>query len=248
MREMVAWSSSAREIQLAENEVHVWRVKLDSSFVRPGRFSADLSEEEKLRATRFVLARDRSRFIVARSILRRLLGSYLGRPPASVAIELGPHGKPRLKSGLSFAPIGFNLSHSHGLVLYAFALQCEVGIDVEQIRPEVVNEGIEDSYFSVQEKMELNALPQELRHEGFFSCWTRKEAYVKAGGQGLQMPLNSFDVSLTPGRTGTLRSGDKGRWSLYSFCPEPGFAAALVIEGRASHLKFWEWRDTERER
>lgn len=243
MPEVVVWSPPTRELQLTENEVHVWRARLDSDSISLEHFSADLSLEERSRATRFVLARDRSRFTVTRGILRRLLGGYLRQPPARVAIDIGPHGKPALSVGPDTTPLGFNLSHSQGLALFAFALRREVGIDVEQIRPEVANEGVEDRYFSVQEQMELSALSPGLRPEGFFSCWTRKEAYVKARGQGFQIPLNSFDVSLTPGRPATLNRVDEKRWSLYSFCPETGFIGAMVVEGRGSQLQFWEWFD-----
>jgi 4'-phosphopantetheinyl transferase len=247
MADVIAWGSPERQPQLTKDEVHIWRAKLDLDSISVERFSADLSPDEKTRATRFVLLKDRRRFTVARSILRQLLGGYLRQSSASVKIETGPHGKPNLKVGPDSIPLRFNLSHAHELVLYAFSLQGEVGIDVEQIRPRVANEGIEDRYFTSQEQKELEVLPPDLRPEGFFSCWTRKEAYVKACGEGLQIPLTSFDVSLTPGQPATLNRVDKDRWSLYSFYPEPGFVAAMVIEGQGRRLRFWEWRDSSNE-
>jgi 4'-phosphopantetheinyl transferase len=203
--------------------------------------SSTLSSEEQTRAGRFVLDKDRHRFTVTRGILRQLLGRYLCRPPASVAIEVGPHGKPALRVKEDVAPLRFNLSHSEGLGLFAFALEHEVGIDVEQIRPEVAKEGIEESYFSARERRELDALPAECRSDGFFRCWTRKEAYVKVRGEGLLLPLDSFDASLTPGQPAVLHRVDKDRWSLYSVCPEPGFIAAVVVERKKNNLRFWEW-------
>jgi 4'-phosphopantetheinyl transferase len=245
MNELVHWSSLLPDHGLAEHEVHVWRAWLDLDAISTSRFYSTLSPEEKTRAAGFVLARDRDRFTVTHGILRQVLGRYLYMPPANVPIKVGPHGKPALSNEAKKdpAPLHFNLSHSDGLGLFAFSLESEVGIDVEQIRPEVAKEGIEEAYFSAREQRELDALPAESRAEGFFRCWTRKEAYVKAGGEGLLLPLDSFDTSLTPGQPAVLHRVDQERWSLYSVCPEPGFIAAVVVESKKNTLKFWEWSD-----
>lgn len=243
MNELVSWSAPLPDLQLAEYEVHIWRAWLDVNATSLSCLSRTLAPEEQARARRFILAKDRDRFTVTRGILRQLLGLYLRRPPASVTIEVGPQGKPALRAKEDLAPLRFNLSHSQGLGLFAFTLEHEVGIDVEQIRPEVTKDGIEQSYFSARERRELDALPAECRPDGFFRCWTRKEAYVKVLGKGLHLPLDSFDVSLTPDQPAVLHRVDKGRWSLYSICPEPGFIAAVVVEGKNNSLKFWEWSD-----
>jgi 4'-phosphopantetheinyl transferase len=133
----------------------------------------------------------------------------------------------------------FNLSNSQGVALYAFALGREVGIDIEKIRPEVAFEGIEDRYFSSRERQELRDLPEKLRPEGFFLCWTRKEAYVKARGDGLYLPLDSFDVSLTPGKPAVLNSQDRDRWSIYPLQPLANFVGALVVEGSKIPVRLW---------
>ena len=130
----------------------------------------------------------------------------------------------------------FNLSHSHGLAVYAFALGREVGIDLEPIRPDFVSDDIAGRYFSTQELNELRALSPESGLEGFFLCWTSKEAYVKARGEGLQIPLESFSVSLTPGQREVLESADSSRWGLHSFQPAPRYVAAIVGEGKAGHF------------
>lgn len=243
MAEVIAWSYPKGELRLSDNELHVWLARLDLDSTPPDGLAVCLSSEEKARAARFALARDRGRFIVSRRILRQLLGAYLCQSPASVAIEVGRYGKPALDPRTNTNRLCFNLSHSHGLVLFAFALGREVGIDLERMRPEIANEGIERNYFSKQELSELDALPAELRPEGFFLCWTRKEAYVKGRGEGLQVSLRSFDVSLTPGLPAALRAVDGPRWSLHSFCPEPEFVAACVVEGQGVHPQFWEWRE-----
>ena len=212
--------------------MHVWRASLDVDSAVQERLSVLLSSAEQERAARFAFARDRNRFTVARAILRQLLGGYLREPPQDVVLETLAHGKPIVAATSRIPSLRFNLSHSHQFALFAFCLEHEVGIDIEKIKPQVAFEGIESRYFSPNERAELETLPPDLRPEGFFLCWTRKEAYVKARGDGLKVPLESFSVSLTPGKPAVLRSSDEQRWSVYSLVPTPGFAAALVAEGR----------------
>jgi 4'-phosphopantetheinyl transferase len=231
------------DTQLNADEVHVWQASLDVDPPAVQRFSSHLSAVERERAGRFVSPTDASRFTVCRGILRDLLGGYLQRQAASIGFETGPRGKPALKIEAGTPDLHFNLSNSHGVALYAFALRREVGVDVEKIRPEVAFQGIENRYFSSREQQELRKLPDNLRAEGFFSCWTRKEAYIKARGEGLHLPLDSFDVSLTPGEPAVLNSVDRERWSVYSLQPRKDFAGALVVEGNAVQLKLWELPD-----
>jgi 4'-phosphopantetheinyl transferase len=235
-------SQAAGSFQLTKQEVHIWQARLDVDSAAIQRLSSYLSGHEKQRASRFVVAKDGVRFTVARGILRELLGGYLGQLPGDIRLETGPRGKPSVPASAGAPDLRFNLSHSHGFALYAFALERELGIDVEKIRPEVVLEGIEKNYLSVRELQELRALPDELRPEGFFLCWTRKEAYIKARGEGLHIPLHSFDVSLTPGKPAILNSTDRDRWSVHSLQPEPGFAGALVAEAHGGPLRLREWR------
>ena len=243
MNETATWSAATAGMQLGINEVHLWRANLDLAPRIRESLSAFLSVPERERGSRFVFPRDHDRFAVSRAILRQILAGYLGMAPRDVLIETLPHGKPTLKVAKEISPLRFNLSHSEGFALYAFSFEHEVGIDVEKFRPKVDFEGIE-SYFSMNEQAELQALPRELRPEGFLLCWTRKEAYVKAKGDGLHTPLASFDVSLTPNQPVILTSSDKERWSLYSLRPDPGYVGALVAEGRGHRLQFWEWHES----
>jgi len=137
--------------------------------------------------------------------------------------------------------VQFNVSHSRGLALLAFALGRNLGIDVEFIRPEFPADEIAQRYFSPKEVMELRTLPPSLHAEGFYLCWTRKEAYIKATGEGLHVPLESFNVSLTPGRPERLESTDSSRWSMRSLYPDPLYAGALVAEGQHLRLRQWDW-------
>ncbi len=156
------------------------------------------------------------------------------------------YGKPAVANAALRPAICFNLSHSHGLAVIAIGHEREVGIDVERIRAEFASEAIAKRYFSAKEIDELSRLPAELRTEGFFLCWTRKEAYIKAKGDGLQIPLDSFDVSLSPGMPATLSSVDEPRWGIESFVPElvseRRFAAAVVAEGKDWRTRYFEWK------
>lgn len=231
----VNWSHLAGQGALAENEIHVWRAWLDVNSQERDRLELYLSGEERARARRFVFEHDREHFLVARGRLRELLGTYLQRAPQSLEIRSGHHGKLSL---VDHADLRFNLTHSYGLALYAFAMNRELGIDAEKIRPEFAVEGIAERYFSMAEQIELRELPIELRTSAFFLCWTRKEAYVKAHGGGLQIPFDSFDVSLTPGAPEKLISVDSPRWSMRSFEPAPEYIASLIAEGSLESLSF----------
>jgi 4'-phosphopantetheinyl transferase len=235
--EALSWSGHAQNFVLQENDVHVWLASLDVDPQERTRLSSYLNKDEISRAERFVFPRDRNRFIVARGRLRELLGEYLHCPPNAVQFKTGRYGKLSLLDDRD--PLRFNLSHSHGLALYGFCVGREIGIDTEKIRIGFASEGIAERYFSATEQRELLELPEELRDTAFFLCWTRKEAYIKAHGDGLQIPLDSFDVSLKPGEPAALRSADSSRWSILSFTPAPEFVAAIIVEGEIRSIGFW---------
>lgn len=235
--DVVNWSRPPQEIALAQNELHIWLAWLDVETQERTGLRSYLSEDETARANRFVFPRDRDHFVVARGRLRELLGKYLHCSPSAVEFKTGRYGKPSLLDDRE--QLRFNLSHSHGLALYGFCMGRELGIDTEKIRSGFAGEGIAERYFSVRERRDLAEVPQELRDTAFFLCWTRKEAYLKAHGDGLQLALDSFDVSLKPGEPETLRSADSSRWSLRSFAPAPEFVAAIIAEGKIPSTRFW---------
>jgi 4'-phosphopantetheinyl transferase len=213
------------------DEIHLWCATLDREQSVLQRLEATLSQEEKARADRFHFVRDRNNFVVARGLLRELLGRYLHQSPADLEFSYEPHGKPFLSAANASKRLCFNLSHSSGLAVYAIARERNLGIDVELIRPDFANEEIARRYFSVRELDDLRSLPPETRDEGFFHCWTRKEAYLKARGLGLQIPLDSFAVSLSPGGPAQFLSGVEPCWHLVACLPAAGYAAAVVYDG-----------------
>src|SRR5580658_1162587 len=238
------WSANPGRLALGPDEIHVWRAYLDFEPTSLRAFETTLAPDEKARADRFHFPRDRNAFVATRGILRELLGRYAGRPPSELVFDYGERGKPSLR-GAPSQPIQFNVSCSQGLALLAFAMGRGVGIDVELIRPSFAGVEIAERYFAPQEIEELRALPPSLIAEGFFHCWARKEAYVKARGEGLQIPLRSFRVSLTPGQPERLESADSARWSLHSITPEANYVGALVVEGKEPLIRYWYWNSID---
>jgi 4'-phosphopantetheinyl transferase len=205
-----------------------------------------LSIDERVRANRFRLQRDRDHFVVARGLLRVVLSLYLGVAPAHVGFCYGAHGKPRLAPPLDGSGLSFNVSHASGLALYAVAMDRRVGIDLERICTGFAYQPVAERHFSRRERAMLASLPSEgAGRRAFFNCWTRKEALVKAMGGGLSVPLNQFTVSAEPGEPVVLleMSGDRGErcgWSLHELLPGAGFVGALAVEGHGWALSCWD--------
>jgi 4'-phosphopantetheinyl transferase len=220
------------------DEIHVWHAALDREVNVLGQLEATLSLDEKARADRFHFANDRNRFVVARGLLRELLGRYLQQAPVGLEFSYGQHGKPSLSGGNASSGLCFNLSHSSGLVVYAIARERNLGIDVEHIRADSAGEDIARRYFSAREVSDLLTLPPEEKVEGFFHCWTRKEAYLKATGMGLQIPLDSFSVSLLPGEPAQFLGGVEPRWHMDANHPADGYVAAVVHDGAPCSIKY----------
>jgi 4'-phosphopantetheinyl transferase len=235
----LAWSPAATLPVLAESELHVWRASLDLSCAILNRLENTLNAQEKKRAERFLVPHARDRFVAARGILRKLLGAYLGLAAAKVTLSYGPQGKPFLSPEHN-SRICFSVSHSHGMGLFVFASGQEVGVDIEQVKSNFRGMEIASHFFSEEETAGLAKLPPKLAEEAFFGCWTRKEAYIKARGQGLGIPLRSFTVrfaekeQLVPDEAGAL-------WSCYALEPAAGFSGAVVAAGEKWKLKYWEW-------
>jgi 4'-phosphopantetheinyl transferase len=214
--------------------VDTYCAALDSPDIDVERFSSMLSAEERDRAGRFRFDHDRRRYVARRGILRDLIGSYLGCKPTDVAFDYNAYGKPALRD----CDLHFNLSHSRGMALYAFSRGSAVGCDIEWRDPKFAAEQIPERFFSRDEVRALRSLLVSDQTEAFFNCWTRKEAYVKAAGQGLSIALDSFDVSLAPNQPAVFLRGCDG-WSMQSFSPSPGFQAAVVVRSNLALEVDW---------
>ena len=218
--------------------VEVVPVSLSAEPAVTNELARCLSGDERLRADRFAFERDRRRFIVARAGLRRLLAERLGLRPEAVEFAYGPRGKPALAPRLASSDLRFNVSHSEDLAVCAFTRGREIGIDVEAVRAIEDADAIAARFFSARENDVYRALDPREKPLGFFNCWTRKEAFIKAIGDGLYHPLDSFDVSLAPGEPARILRvndipGDSCGWRLESFSPAEGFVLAIVTEGGA---------------
>jgi 4'-phosphopantetheinyl transferase len=240
------WIPPPSRVHLEEGEVHVWRASLDLPQQELERLREALSPEERERAARFRVPQVQARFTAGRAILRDILGRYLGRQPSALSFGYRKQGKPFLLPSPGQEDLRFNLSHSHALALYGITRAREIGVDLEQVRQDREHEKLAKRFFSPEEAAALQALPPEHRVAAFFHCWTRKEAYLKARGEGLAIPLASFEVSLAPGEPAALLSvaddpAETGRWSLEALDPGPGFAAALAVEGEPAELRMWRW-------
>jgi len=203
-----------------------------------------LSTDERKQAERFYFQEHRKRYIVTRGLLRLILGRYLDIEPSQLEFCYNPYGKPALAKAFGGERLQFNLSHSDKIILYAIAYCRKVGIDIEHIGVDLADEQIAERFFSPREVAELRGLPVIMQKEAFFSCWTRKEAYIKARGEGLSLSLDQFDVSVVPEEPTALLSvnGDPQealRWSLKELNPGPGYVATLAVEGHDWQVKYW---------
>ncbi len=242
------WLPPSETRELDRNEVHVWRADLDVSPQCLGVLRRTLDEAELSRAARCAFERDRRNFVAAHGMLRSILGRHLAVEPGRIRFSYGPHGKPALANGADSGDLRFNMSHSGTLALYAVTHGLEVGVDVEFIRDDLDCEQIANRFFSPGEVAAIRAIPEGERHEAFFKCWTRKEACIKAVGEGLSIPLDRFEVSAQLGRlerrvhigAGAGRGAD---WWVLDLLPGPGYAAALAARGQGWEVKCRQWSE-----
>lgn len=239
------WQRPSANYRLPGDEVHVWRMILKTPDVCATQWQKTLSQDERDRADRFKFELDRKRYVVGRGALRLLLARILDVPVEQLRFEYAASGKPALAAGHRL-PLNFNVSHSGDLILVAVAIGRALGIDVERIRTDLATERIAAQYFSTVECEVLASLAVHARREAFFACWTRKEAYVKARGDGLLLPLDQFDVAFRPGEVPRLLAtrddpAEAMRWTLRDLQPGRDYAAALAVEGSGWKLKCWDW-------
>lgn len=225
-------------MELGANELHVWSVRLNGSDATVAAFSQLLPASERERCARFHFEIHRRRFAVSHGALRILLARYSGIPPQQIKFRYGHAGKPVVDD--SHANLAFNMSHSGDLAVYAVARECELGVDVEQIRPMADLERVASHFFSEEECGDLFALPAGERTQAFFRCWTRKEAYIKALGEGLNVPLQNFRVTLLPDEPAALvytKLEPGGDWQIHHLTPDPMFAGAVAYQGVRRELR-----------
>jgi len=230
------WPVGPLAPRLTNVEVHLWCIGLNQS----APFSEDiLSPDELARANRFKFPVHRRRFVAAHGWLRALLGRYQNCHPAELRFDYGPQGKPALAGQTD---LHFNLAHSGELALLAVA-PAELGVDVEAIRPVPELDQIARRFFAPTEHAQIRQLPAEQQQPAFFTCWTRKEAFLKATGDGLTRPLDSFSVAVQPEQPAQfnhITGDDAARWWLAALTPAIGYVGALAITGRHWQIHCWQ--------
>ncbi|MCA9948481.1 MAG: 4'-phosphopantetheinyl transferase superfamily protein [Anaerolineales bacterium] len=239
---VLAWPLAPADIHLEHGAVHIWSAGLQQSAAQMVVFWESLTVAERDRADRFHFDRHRRRFIVARGLLRHLLGRYLGLEPHAVRLDFSAYDKPFLPEN----PLFFNLSHTGDVGLFAFCLDTAVGVDVEKIKPLDDLDAIAARFFAPGEYQVLQSLPLQQQTSAFFRCWTRKEAFIKLIGEGLSYPLDNFEVTLAinePARFVSIE-GSAVRAAAYHLEHlelARGYVGALAVQTGQSNLFFWRW-------
>ncbi len=243
---MSIWQQAPEKNALERGDLHVWRVDMGAAIAQSAVLLSTLSADERERAARFSVEKYRDHFVAARGTLRRVLARYLDVQAEELTFSYGEHGKPALASQWAAADLHFNMSHSRDVALCAVARGQQVGVDVEYPRPQVNYERIAERFFSLEEFEALMELPESARRRAFYNIWTRKEAYVKARGDGIAAGLGTFSVSLA-GPAELLRS-DEGReevarWRLLALDLDGDYVAALCAAGQDWTPHTYQWAD-----
>ncbi|WJR80342.1 4'-phosphopantetheinyl transferase superfamily protein [Bradyrhizobium sp. NP1] len=241
------WCSPDGTYGLLDRAVDVWRTTLNSSSADLSKLSGSLSSEERERADRFRWEQDRARFMLGRIMARSVLGHCLQKPASTIQLAVDHAGKPVVASPSETPPLHFNISHAGDYVLLALARDRRVGVDVEQISDIRDLNEIAARCFSKAEYSRLQTIPERMRPQSFYRCWTLKEAYLKARGDGLSLPLESFDVAFLPGEMPRLLEtrfdpADAARWCLRELDMGSAYLAAVAIEVAPElELRLWDW-------
>jgi len=234
------WAAPTELAFKADETTHVWLYSLTASPKDLYLFKQFLTVEDTKRADRFKFAKHRNSFIVAHGKQSFILAKYINQQPQEIQFIQNKYGKPFISNN----PLFFNLSHSGNFGLLAINKEFEVGVDIEYIRPDFADLKIARRFFSDNEVKELLSLPPKQRKQGFFNCWSRKEAYIKGQGKGLSIPLHQFDVSLTPHKpVHLLATRDEPeavkRWKLIALDTHPGYAAAVLVNRQSAVIRLW---------
>lgn len=237
------WNHAPVQLTLQPGLVHIWRAELQVPTSDLSSYISILSKEERARANRFYFQKDRNQFAVGRSILRQLIGKYAGVDPKGIQFEYSEFGKP---SCPQIANLKFNLSNKNGLALIGFTLEAEIGVDLEEIQPNIAVASIAENFFAQKEREAILRLPEDQQVAAFFHCWTCKEAFIKAHGQGLSLALDQFEVEVHPEIPAALKKVNwepaiADKWDIQAFIPQINFAGAVVLDRVIDQIEYFSW-------
>ncbi len=244
---MISWTDPPARLRLSPEHVDVWRISTALKEDALKIFDSVLSPDQRARAERMRVAEKRQQYIIAQGLTRILIGNVLDADPTAFEFDRGPKGKPYLGGAFADAGIQFNMTHTSHMALVAITLTREVGIDIERIRENLQWEKLARRYFSPLEYSGYSELHEDVRLRAFFTCWTRKEAVLKAIGTGLGGGLASFDVSVDPDVPPALlgnrwKGHFHGHWTVTQLEPGEGYVATLVTERDGFEVRCWEAR------
>jgi 4'-phosphopantetheinyl transferase len=226
---------------LPDGEIHIWKIITSDCVSRLKELETFLSSEEISRVERFYFEKDKIRFVVAHAMLRKIIARYLNLTPQMIVFRNDTKGKPQLQKGFGKKKFSFNISYSYDLIIFAFSRYLNLGVDVEFIRPIPDFHEIVNDYFHPEERTAFMKIPLCKRQKAFFDYWTRKEAFVKATGEGLYRALDSFSVAVNKKtenglykiKSEILRLGNDRmnpeNWFFLSLRPATGYTGAVVF-------------------
>jgi 4'-phosphopantetheinyl transferase len=244
--EKLQWCRAIPGELIYSNDVHVWRASLDLTTVQSESLLVILSPDELARAGRLRFVKDQKKFVAARGILRMILGHYLGKKPIELRFEYSSYGKPILATNAGYDSLHFNLSHSDVIALYAISRGRNIGIDIERVQDNIEVEQVAGRFFSLGEISSLDSVDKKNRSGTFFQYWTRKEAFIKAKGEGISFPMENCDVSLMSAKNLSPiillgENRENSSWYGQDLFPGHGYAAAIAVEGGDCDLSCWHY-------
>jgi 4'-phosphopantetheinyl transferase len=234
---MINWLVNQNNYSLLNNDIHLVKVFIPTALTHYDYYWSLLSADEQERALRYRFEKDRNQSVISRGILRELTSRYLALDPKQIIFSVTQHGKLFLENN-SFE---FNVSHSHEYILYSFTLNTAIGVDIEYAKDDIDFAGIAKRFFSAQEYADFATLSLAEQPLGFYNAWTRKEAYIKAIGEGLSHPLESFDVTLLPNQIAKItriavNPAELSEWTLQAFTPDKDYFAAFATKQKVNNV------------
>ena len=239
------WNPHSSTYEPLDGMVHIWYVPLNTDAATQIKYWKILSDDERSRANRFRFTSDKIKYVSCRGALRSLLGRYLMMAPESVEITYIKNGKPNHDSNLEF-----NVSHSENWGVIGFTLDTILGVDIEYTNRIIEFEEIADRFFSQKESADVINAEKDQLPLCFYNCWTRKEAFIKALGDGLSFPLDQFEVSCRPDATPQLIKthwdySEADKWSLWAFEKGSDYVGAIALKGPKKNVAYYNWNHTD---
>jgi len=238
-----SWQQTPKTLDLSSDHIDIWLCHLKDLSKNIDEFYSLLAKDERERADKLKIEDKRKQYIITRGSLRQRLGSLTNLEPKDFVFEYMEHGKPVLANDPRYADITFNISHSNDFSLIAITLKQVIGIDIEKINPDSDHQQLVTRFFSMVEQSEFQALPEKIKAKAFCACWTRKEAFIKAVGDGVSYGLDNFDVSIDPENQSSkinLHQDSDETWSVHHLPINDDYIGCLVSNSDDVNVRCWQ--------